>query len=75
MLEIAFFRRVARRIQLAVQIEAEAAVSVARKRDMRPRFGRDGSRRDNDVVDAAADPDAEPAVVKIGVERAWTAQD
>src|SRR5439155_25451454 len=47
MLEIAFFRRVARRIHFAVQIEAEAAVSVALKRDMRRSLGRRGPRPDN----------------------------
>ena len=75
MLEVTLLNCLAGHVQFAVQIEAEAAVSVARKRDMRPRFGRDWSRRNNDVVNRAPDPYAEPAVVKVRVERARPGED
>ena len=75
MRELTPFNRLAGCIQFAVQIEAESAARVAREGDVGPGFGRDGFRRDDDVVEAAADPDTKPAVVKIGVKRTRTGED
>src|SRR5437660_11399710 len=50
MLEVTLLNCLAGHVQFAVQIEAEAAVSVARKREMRQRFGRDCASHTYDVA-------------------------
>src|SRR5256885_16481077 len=68
MLEVARFNGLARNVEFTVEVEPEACVGVARESHMRPRFGCDRLRGDDDIVDCATDPHAKAAVVKVGVE-------
>ena len=75
MLELPLFGSLAGVIQFAVEVDAETTFRVTREGDVRPRLRRHCLLRDDDVARSVGNEDAEPAVMKVRVERARTGED